>query len=97
MLRVSEREETADGDCLRIDLRQRLEIERPQTRPAHALVDAGTAIKRDKRLRIVVAQAVEIRSRLPPQVREMLEPGCRDERRLRALRSRSAFVATVVP
>ena len=34
---------------------------------------------------MVVAQPVEMSSRLPPQVQEMLEPGGRDERRLRTL------------
>ena len=86
VLRVSERKETADGDCLRIDLRYGLEIERTQdaVRP-DALVDAEAAVEGHERLRMVVAQPVEMSSRLPPQVEEMLEPGGRDERCLRAL------------
>ena len=84
--RVAEREEQAHGDRLRIDLRQRLEIERPQNalRP-DPLVDAEAALERHERLRMVVAEPVEMSARLPTQVEQVLEPGGRDERRLRAL------------
>jgi hypothetical protein len=46
---------------------------------------------------MVGAEPVEMRAVLAPQVQHVLEPGRRDERVRAPFRSRSAFVAIVVP
>ena len=79
--RVAEGEEQADGDGLRVQVGQRVEIERldDPVRP-DALVDADAAIERNERVRMVVAEAVEMRTRLAAQVEDVLEAGGADER-----------------
>ena len=84
--RVTEREEEADGDGLGLDLAQGLEVERAKhplrTDP---LGDSEAALQRHQRLGVVLAEPIEMRSRLPAEVEEVLEPLCRDEGRPRAL------------
>ena len=84
--RIAEREERADGDRLGIDVGQRVELERLEhaVRP-DALADAVGPLERDERLRMLGAQPVEMRARLPAKVKQVLEAGRRDERRSRAL------------
>ena len=79
--RVAEGEEQADGDGLRVQVGQRVEIERldDPVRP-DALVDADAAVERNERVRMVVAEAVEMRTRLAAQVEDVLEAGGADER-----------------
>ena len=82
---VPEREEQADRDRVGVDRGQRVQVERrdlpvrPQTpRDAHA------ALERYERLGVLGARSVEVRTRLPPQMEEVLEAGRRDECRSRA-------------
>ena len=86
MTRVPEREEEADGDGLGVDLAQGLEVERAKhplrTDP---LGDSEAALQRHQRLGVVLAEPIEMRSRLPAEVEEVLEPLGRDEGRPRAL------------
>ena len=84
--RVPEGEEEADRHGLRVELRERVEIEwLDHALWADALVDADAALERDERLGVAVAQAVEVRARLATQVEHVLEPGRADERGARAL------------
>ena len=80
--RVAEREEEADGDRLRLaELGERVEVERLELalRPEPA-ADAVAALERHERLRMLGAEAVEVRARLAPQVEQMLEAGVPDVR-----------------
>ena len=75
--------EQADGDRLRVaDVGQRRQVERLElsVRP-NATAYAIRALERNERRRMLVAEAVEMRARLPAQVQEMLEALVRDERR----------------
>ena len=80
--RIAEREEQADRNRLGVaDVRQRREIERLQLAvgpepPAHAVA----ALERDERLRMLLAEPVQMRPRLPPEVQQVLEPGVADVR-----------------
>ena len=49
------------------------------------LGDAVTALERHERLRLGLAEPVEVRTRLPAQVEEVLEPGGADEGGARTL------------
>ena len=60
---------------------ERLELTRRPDPPAHAV----TALERHERLGPVGAGPVQVRTRLAPQVQQVLEAGVRDERRARAL------------
>src|SRR2546423_13808585 len=75
--RIAEREEQADGDCLRGgEVGQRVEVERLElSLAADPTTNAGTAIQRDERLRMLGAEAVEGRTRLPAAMEEGLETG----------------------
>ena len=79
--RVAEREEEAHRDGLRVaDVRQRREIERNELAVrAEAALDAVTSLERDERLRLRLAQAIQVRTSLPPQVQQMLEARISDE------------------
>ncbi len=83
---ITEREERADGNGLGIELGQRVERERlAHAVRADALTDAVAPLERDQRLRMLGAQPVEMRTRLPAKVQQVLEACRRDERRPRAL------------
>ena len=72
--RVPEREEEADGDRLRVELRQRLEVERLELAvPPDATSNADAALQRDERLGMLCAGPVEVRARLAPEVKQVLE------------------------
>jgi hypothetical protein len=83
---VAKREEEADRHGLRIERRQRPQVERldDALRP-DALVDADTALQRHQRLGMLLAQAVEVRPRLAAEVEDVLEPRRADEGGARAL------------
>jgi hypothetical protein len=82
---VAEREEQADGDCVSIDLGQGLEVEWAQhPLGPDALGNCDAALQRHERLGVVLAEPVEVRPRLAPQMEDVLEPLGRDERRARA-------------
>ena len=84
--RVLEGEEQADGDRLGVELRQRGQIEGGDDPfGPDPLGDAVTALERDERLGLGVAEPVEMRARLPAQVEDMLEPGRADEGGARTL------------
>ena len=85
---VAEREERADRDRLDplVEPGQRLELERLQ----HALgpdplAHAVAALERDERLRMRLAEAVEMGAILAAEVQQVLEPRGRDEGRAGAL------------
>ena len=82
---VAEREEERDGDRLRVDLRERVEIERDELAiragaPAHA----HAALERDEWRRVVDARAVQVCAGLSSEVEDVLEALVRHERRARA-------------
>ena len=84
---VAEREQEADGDRLgAFEVGQRADVERHEhpVRP-DALAHAVAALERDERRRQLVAEPVQVRARLPPQVEQVLEALGGDERRPRAL------------
>ena len=98
MGRVAEREEQANRDGLCIDLGKRREVERTNdTLRADALVDPEAALERNEWLRMALAQPVEVRSVLSPQVERCSNPLVATNAVRAPLRSRRAFVATVVP
>jgi hypothetical protein len=73
---IAEREEKADGDRLRVDLGQGVEVELLQDAlRADPLVHAVAAIERHERLGMVGAQSIEMRARLAAELEEVLEPG----------------------
>ena len=84
--RIPEREQRADRDRLRVELRKRVQVEwfenalRPDPLPY-----AKAALEGHERLGMVGAQPVQVCAILPPQMEEMLETGCRHERRPGAL------------
>ena len=83
---ILEREQETDGNCLGIDLGQRLEVERPQNPVGpDSLVDLVAPLERNERRGMVLAEPVEVGARLPAEVEQMREPGRPDERRFRAL------------
>ena len=74
------------GNRVRVEVRKRAEVERLELAlRADATANAVAALERDERLRPVRARTVELGPRLSPQMKEVLEPGIRDERRSRAL------------
>ena len=83
---VPEREEQAHSDRLGVDLGQRGEVELFE-HPVRSdpLAHAEAALDRDERLRMVLAQPIEVRSRLAPQMEKVLEAGGCQERCSRAL------------
>jgi hypothetical protein len=72
---VAEREEQADRHRLGVaDVRKRGEVERLQLAVgAEAAADAVAALERDERLRMRLAQAIQMRTHLPAQVQQVLE------------------------
>ncbi len=71
---VPKREEETDGDRLRVQLRQRCEIERLQLAvPPDATAYADRAFERDERLRMLRAGPVEMGAGLASQVEDVLE------------------------
>ena len=84
--RVAEGEEQADRHRLRLDLGQRVEVERlDHACRADPLAHADAALQRDEGLRVPIAEAVQVRPGLTAQVQEVLEAGRADEGRPRAL------------
>ena len=84
--RVPEREEQADGDRLGVEFGQRGQIEGGDDPfGPDPFGDAVTALERHERLRLGLAEPVEVRTRLPPQVEDVLEPGGADEGGARTL------------
>ena len=78
--RVAKREEEADRDRLGlVELGERVEVERLELalRPEPA-PDAVAPLERDERLRMLGAEAVEVRARLAPQMEQVLEARVRD-------------------
>ena len=81
VLRVTEREQGADGDCIRIDVAERVEVERLQDAfGPNPLAHAETPLERDEGRRVLGAGPIEVRARLPPEVEKVLEPGSGHER-----------------
>ena len=84
-LGVAEREEERDGDRLRVDLRERVEVERDELAVrAGSSAHADAALERNEWRRVVDARAVEVRAGLSAQVEDVLEALVRHERRARA-------------
>jgi hypothetical protein len=86
VLGMAEREQEADRDGLGIELGERVEIEGLEDAVGpKPLANPVAVLESNQRLGVPLAQAVEVRSRLPAQVQQVLEShGC-DERRPRAL------------
>ena len=82
VLRVSIGVEQANGDGLRIELRKRVEIEWLQdTVGPRSLAHAHATIERHERFRLLDAQPIEVRTRLSPELQDVLESGGRHESR----------------
>ena len=80
--RVPECEEQADGDGfdVGVDLRERGKIERIEdSLGPDPLAHPEGAVERHQRLRVVLAEPVQVRPVLPPDVQEVLEARGRDE------------------
>src|SRR5581483_9336317 len=77
---VAEREEQADRDRLRVaDVRNRAEIERLQLAVrAETPTHAEAALERDERLRVRLAESIQVCARLAAQVEQVLEAGVAD-------------------
>ena len=73
--RIAEREEQADRDRLRIaEVRQRREVERRELAVrAEPTAHTVATLERHEWLRLRLAQAVEVRARLPAQVQQVSE------------------------
>ena len=83
---VAEGEEEADRHRLGVELREGVEVELlDDSGWARTLVDADAALQGHERLRMAVAEPVQVRARLAAEVQDVLEPGGADERRARAL------------
>jgi hypothetical protein len=84
--RIPEGEQQADRDRLGVELGEGAKVEwlDDAIRP-HPLADAEAVLDRHERLGMVLAEPVEVRPVLAPQVQEVLEACRRDERRPRAL------------
>ena len=83
MRRIAEREQQTDRDRLHLvrELRQRAELDRGEhTLRPDSLTHTETALERDNRFRMRLAEAVEVCAVLPAQVQQVLEPVRRDER-----------------
>ena len=81
---IAKREEEADRNSLGVDVRQRCEVEVLEDAfRAHPLADAVGALERNEWGRVIDAEPIEVRTVLPSQVQQVLEPGGRDERRSR--------------
>jgi hypothetical protein len=84
-LAVVKREQQRDRDCVSLDGRQRVEVERDELAVGpHTSADAEATLEGDDRRRMLDARAVEVRARLAPQVQDVLEALVGDERRPRA-------------
>ncbi len=85
VLRVTEREQEADGDGIGVDPVERLQVEWDKLPVgSHPLPHARTALERDERRRMIDARAVEIGAGLAAQVEQVFEARCRHERGRRA-------------
>ena len=74
VLRVPEGEEEADGDRVGVERGKRVEVERRELAVlAHAPVHAEAALERHERRRMLGARPVEVRTRLAPEMQEVLE------------------------
>jgi hypothetical protein len=83
--RVPKREEEAHRDRLGVELRHRLEVELLEDAVwPDALADGVAALEWNERLGVSGAEAVEVRPRLAPEVKYVLEAGRADEGRPRA-------------
>jgi hypothetical protein len=79
---VAKGEEERDGDRVRLDLGQRLEVERYELAAGTcAPANAEAALERDKGRSVLGARAVEVRAGLTAQMQEVLEALVRHERR----------------
>ena len=85
VLAVAEREEQRDGDRVRIDLGQRVEVEWDELAVgADPAPHAEATLERDERRRMLGAGPVQVRAGLAAQVQDVLEALVRDEGRSRA-------------
>src|SRR6266568_4208079 len=83
--RMTVRVQETNGDRFGVDLRKRFELELAQLAARiRALAQAEAALEWHERLRLRLAQPVEVRARLPTQMQQMLEAGRRDKRGPRA-------------
>ena len=80
---IAEGEQEADRDRLDVaEIGHRREVEwSDDAVRSDPLLDAEAAIDRHERLAVLGVEPIQMRSRLSSQVQEMLEAGCREERR----------------